>query len=40
MTKPLNYGEAMSENPKNYIYTENYEMKIKKKEEEKNVVIL
>jgi len=31
MTKPLNYGEAMSENPKNYIYTENYEMKIKKK---------
>ena len=35
MTKPLNYGEAMSENPKNYIYTENYEMKIKKKEEEK-----
>ena len=31
MTKPLNYGEAMSENPKNYIYTENYEMKIKEK---------
>jgi len=35
MTKPLNYGEAMSENPKNYIYTENYEMKIKKKKKKK-----
>ena len=34
-TKPLNYGEAMSENPKNYIYTENYEMKIKKKRRSK-----